>query len=329
MGVEDYLSGLAPWITAMLAGARSLNSVKFGVELLPCLPASRREALKHLHLDAFLKVPGAVQSIVKALTDCKQLTSLTITCLNRDWLIPKLGLRHLRLSTCQLQRLCAPSSLLLSAGRAELTMAPEQITGWGRLWPQTKNNVSYISVEGFPGLLRRKFNSAGRLHAWPEGIDAFSGLQFLQIDCGEVGADAADGKPDLGHLAHIPHVSLRSQGSVRVSIPPCSWKVLQIETIGVLDVAIDNAVTFMRSIGMFSFIFSCDKETSTETPDLDEMLWEARHETKLPLCEFCGRRSSPMHEHPGKEWVVVLSNHERGLQDESCSPFLESLHRRV
>ena len=318
---EEYLSGLTPWISTMLSGARSLISAKIGVELLPCLPASRRETLKHLHLDAFVKVPGAVPSIVKTFIDCKQLTSLTITCLNRDWCLPKLDLQHLQLSTCRLQRLCAPSSLLLPLCRVELTLASEQILGWSQLWPQLQSHVSYISIEGFPGLLHRKFNSAGRLRAWPEGIGAFGGLQFLQIDCGEVGANAADDRLDLGHLAYVPHVSLRSQGSVRVSIPPCSWKVLQIETIGQLDVAIADAETFLRRIGTFSFTFPCDKKPH----DLIDVLEVAEYEKRVALYRHCST-VSPMHEFPSKQVFVELSNHRRSPKDELSSAFLEALN---
>ncbi len=255
------LSHLWKWITGMLSGASSLTSVQVGVELLPCLPPSRREALKNLHLDAYHESATAVRDILQVVKDCMHLTSLTITCLKQGWVIPELDLRHLvQLSTCRLQCLCAPGSLTLSRGRVELTVSPAQIHAWSKVWPQVQHHVRCISIGGYRYLARRAFNSAGALHAWPQGIDAFHGLQFLQINAGPVWPSGGIEVLELDHLAFIPHVSLRCQGSVEVNIATGSWKVLEIQTVVDCVVAIADVETFLKSVGMYSFTFPSNNE---------------------------------------------------------------------
>ena len=309
----------------MLSGASSLSSVRVGVELLPCLPVSRREALENLHLDAYLGSARAVRDILQAVKDCTHLTSLTITCLKEGWVIPELNLRPLLLlSTCRLQCLRAPRSLLLSRGRTELTIAPDQIRAWSKLWPKIQHHVRYISIEGYRHLTRSAFYSAGPLHAWPEGIDAFHGLQFLQIDCGPVWPSGGVQVLELGHLAYIPHVSLRCQGSVELNIATGSWKVLEIQTLIWFAVAIADVETFVKGVGVFSFTFPSNKEPS----ELLRELREASAVLEMPLYEYHSN-FTPMREYESYEYLTELSNHEQGPQDTYQSPYLEALHRSI
>ena len=99
-----------------------------------------------------------------------------------------------------------------------------------------------------------------RCNAWPQGIDAFHGLQFLQINAGPVWPSGGIEVLELDHLAFIPHVSLRCQGSVEVNIATGSWKVLEIQTVVDCVVAIADVETFLKSVGMYSFTFPSNNE---------------------------------------------------------------------
>ena len=317
------------WIPGMLSGATSLIDIRLGVELLPSLPASRREALEHLHVDAYFGRGRAGLDILQAIKECVNLRSLTITCLDKGLYIDELDLRHLaHLDTCRLQCLPAPARLSLSRGRVELTMTSEQVEAWSQLWPQIQPHVHFVKLEGYQHFTRSAFHSAGGLHAcdWPLGIDNFHGLQFLQINCDSVRASGEAEGDLLGHLSYIPHVLLRCQESVGANLSTGSWKVLEIHSAMVFDVTIADVETFMKSIGIFRFTFPAN--SNKQAAELLRQLRKAGAKTGMPLYESSST-FSPVLECPSNEVVVELSNHRRELQDDPCSPFLEALRRHA
>ncbi len=115
----------------MLTGASSLTHVRLGVEMLPCLPTSKRISLENLHIDA--RDIWVVRDAIQAVMDYQQLRGLTVVCLNEgtwglDSRLPELDLRHLvHLRKCHLKYLPAPHELFLSRGELELTILPEHI----------------------------------------------------------------------------------------------------------------------------------------------------------------------------------------------------------
>ena len=243
----------------MLSGASSLIHADLGVELLQCLPASRRKALHCLHLRASFKLDsGAEPDIIQAVTDCRKLRSLAIICNFHGWNLPKLDLRHLvHLSKCQLKLSPAPTEgIHMPPCEAKLTINLGDVAAWSKLWPQVQNHVHNIKVEGHP-YLSTGVVPARRLHGWPKGLDAFHGLQVLRMYCEEFKPRWNEKTLDLAHLAYIPHVSLHSKGDLNVKISKGSWKVLELQSMRAFDVAINDPTAFMECTGFFSFVFSC------------------------------------------------------------------------
>ena len=208
------LQPLSPWILYMLSGASSLTYASLTAEMLPCLPEF--PTLESLHIDA--RDAMVVWDIARALVECHQLRSLTITChkKGKDTLVPELDLRHFKnLRGCHLKFVPAPLNLCLPRGglALELTVTPKQILAWSELWPNVRNHVQCITIEEYSHFSRRA-QPARVLHACPSGIGAFHGLQFLQLSC--EGTSACDSNVlDLAHLAY----SLMCQSVVRVASP--------------------------------------------------------------------------------------------------------------
>ena len=303
----------------MLEGATGLTIATLGVELLPCLPVSRKEALTSLRLEAYFKIPEA--NVIQALRQCKQLDSLTLVCHTPGWYFTELDLRHLvHLEDCTLKCLQAPNSLLLPEGEVELELAMtfDQIAAWSKLWPQIREHVRCISVEGYRHLSGFSFCSAGVLQEWPEGIDAFHGLQYLEIICDEVWP--SDDELDLACLAYIPHVSLRSKGGLTLKISTGGWKVLEVQTLLACDVSISDAEAFLRSTGKFYFMFPFEERRPGE---LVEQLRTAEAKTGIPLYEY-SNNSCPMQRHQDEpcSLLVELSNHKRDPYESFGTGFL-------
>ena len=99
------------------------------------------------------------------------------------------------------------------------------------------------------------------LSGWPQGIDAFDGLQFLQLNCGEVhdefkGCDFDYDALDLAHVAYIPHVSLWCKGATILKISKGSWKVLEVYGAGIGEFGLGDAKAFVEGTNTFSFTFN-------------------------------------------------------------------------
>ena len=250
----------------MLSGASSLIDVSLGMEMLQYLPVSRMKALESLCLDARHKV--AARGAVQAVMDCKQLRDLTIVRHDREpsywpfWSlhiqgIPELDLRHLvHLRKCHLRCVPAPDKLLLSQGELELTMLPDHVEAWSKLWHQVRAHVRFITVEGYP------CSSPIRLHEWPQGIDALRGLQFLQLNCSSVISGYQEPDIDLAHIAYVPHVSLYSEDCMFIKISKGTWRVLELECAGYCMIAIDDANAFLKGTKIFCFIFNTAQKLS-------------------------------------------------------------------
>ena len=319
---EKHLPHLKDGIVGMLEGAAGLTIATLGVELLPCLPVSRMEALNSLELNAYFKIPEA--DVIQALMQCKQLDSLTLACHTPGWYFTELDLRHLvHLGRCVFKGVPAPSSLLLPDGRVELepAMKLDHMAAWSKLWPQIQEHVRFISVEGYRHLSGSPFCSAGDLYVWPEGIDAFHGLQYLQINCYDVWP--SDDELDLAHLAYIPCVSLRAEGGLTLEISAGSWKVLEIQTMFACDVLISDAEAFLKSIGAFYFMFPFDERRPC---DLIEQLRTAEANTGVPLYEYRGASAPMQRDHDECELPLVeLSNYRRKSRELSDCGFLNAL----
>ncbi len=243
----------------MLTGASNLNHLRLSVEMLPCLPTSKRKSLETLHIDA--KDNNAVRDAIQAVMDYQQMRSLTIVCLNEgrcgwDSRIPELVLGHLvHLRNCHLKYLPAPHGVVLSQGELEVTILPEHIGNWSKLWHQIQPHVDSITIERCPD------SWLFSLSGWPQGIDAFHGLQFLQLNCGEVHEEAVDWDSDrdaldLACVAYIPHVSLWCKGSMILKISKGSWRVVEVYCGGFFSMHIDDAKAFMEGTTTFSFTFN-------------------------------------------------------------------------
>ncbi len=180
------LQPLSPWVSAMLSGASSLTDMSLGMEMLQWLPMSSIQVLESLCLDA--RNDLAARDAFQVVMDCQQLRKLTIVCHTKDaWcsyserllhLDITVDLRHLvHLKHCHLRCVPVPKRLFLLQGELELTMLPEQIAAWSKVWCQVQARVQSVTVEGYP------YSSPIRLLDWPPGLDDLHGLQFLQLNC--------------------------------------------------------------------------------------------------------------------------------------------------
>ena len=284
---------LSPWFLAMLSGTSSLIHLRLGMEMLPCLPISRGKILESLHIDT--KDTMAVRDAMQAVMDYQRLRSLTIVFLSKgstyrtwnwDIHLPNLDLQRLmHLRYCHLKYMPAPDGLFLSQSELELTTLPEYITGWSKLWHRVQANVHSITIERYPD------SWLFSLHEWPEGIDAFHGLQFLQLNCGAVGRHWGAGREalDLAHIAYIPHVSLWCKSSVSLKISKGSWKVLEVFCRGFFSIPIDDATAFMEGTNTFSFTFNSALSggiIGKKMVKLIKELKEAGAKTGKPLYEY-------------------------------------------
>ena len=270
----------------MLSGTSSLRHVRLDVELLKCLPLSRREALRSLSVYACTTQARAVPDVVQAVLECQQLEELRIDCICCPLEFPVLDLRHLEpLSRCDFLSMPAPGSLLLSRGSIDLQPSLNQVAGWSKLQRQVRDRVLYMDIWA------RELEG---LQAWPPGIAAFHGIQFLHIECDDIQASTGDDMLDLAHLASIPHVSLRGR-NIGIKVSTGSWKLLELHSRGIFNVAFTDIKTFMKSMGAFYFKF--DEEERPE--DLIKKLEKAGADTGTVL-----------HEHPDTldQQLVVLSN---------------------
>ena len=240
----------------MLTGATSIIGGQLGVNMLPRLQLSSRKLLEWLHLDAYFSRYGPILNIPKALADCKQLKDLQICCNSSDCTLPELDLQHLvRLRRCRLYCLPAPCKLTLPPCKVELTLFARDVAAWSKLWPRIKDHVCSITVGGEPYHATRVYSYLV-LYVWPEGIEAFRGLKFLQMHCEAILPHKRDGALDLDHLAYIPHVSLRSKGKLDVKISAGSWNLLDLQSIGSLNVAINNVEAFLKGTRAFHFVYA-------------------------------------------------------------------------
>ncbi len=305
----------------MLSGASSLVHADLGVELLRCLPASRRKALHSLHLRACFKLDATAEpDILQAVMDCRNLRSLAIFCNFHDWSLLKLDLRHLvHLSKCQLKLLPAPvDGIPLPQGEAKVTMDLGHVAAWSKLWPQVQGHVQSITVEGHPYLSGANL-PAGRLHGWPEGLDAFHGLQVLQMYRQQFRPFSNKGPLDLAHLAYIPHVSLHCKGDHDVKISRGSWKVLKLQSMKAFDLAISDPTTFMEGTGLFSFVFPCKSRPHA----LIEKLEETGAKIGDTLYEYHDKCASERMDHSKERdaRLVEFSNHVSARHLRQCCWF--------
>ncbi len=271
--------------------------------MLPCLPMPRRKALKSLYIDAFFETDKAVQDVVQAVLDCQQLTNLRITAYSQGWHFPALDLRHLQhLSVCELKRLPAPNSILLSEGTLQPTMTFGQCTLWSKLWQQVHNRVHFLTVTGFHSITRGGICSEV-VQAWPEGIDAFHGLQCLELDFSNLWpcSAALDDLLDIAILAYIPQVSLRSMHDLHIKISRGSWKILDLESKGTLIVLFGDAEAFWTSTSAFYFRYNIDGRPSDLTGEMTKAgaatgttLYEYRNSNDEPLCDESDGYNPPL-----------------------------------
>ena len=270
---ERTVKLLSPWISCMLSGASSLEHADIGVELLQCLPASRRKALRSLYVRACFKLDARAEpDIQQAVMDCQQLRSLAIICNFHDWSFHQLDLRNLvHLRSCRLKLLPAPAQgVFLAQGETELTINLGHVTAWSKLWPQLQNSVHSMRVEGYPYLSGRTLPAA-RLQGWPEGLDAFHGLQVLHMFCREFRPYWSEGSLDLAHLAYIPHVSLHCKGDLDVKISKGTWKILKLQSTKAFALAISDPTAFMAGTEFFSFVFSCKNRPHAVIEELEKV----------------------------------------------------------
>ena len=165
-------------------------------------------------------------------------------------------------------------------------MSHDQLAAWSRLQHQVRDQVFYMDVGAYSIKVQQ---------AWPQGIEAFRNLQFLQISIWEVWPCAGDDILDLSHFAYIPHVSLETYLRLHVKISVGNWKVLELQSSHTFNVIIPDAKAFMTRIGGFCFKF--DREERPE--DLIDKLGKAAVDTGTVLYEHpCDSCSS----------VIVLSS---------------------
>lgn len=204
----EQLQQLLTLISGMLSGASNLKHASLGAELLPYLPVAAKEALHTLYLVTYGEDMDSGPHILEAVMECQQLRSLTIKGYAPGYQIPHLDLRQLTsLSVCTLKGLPAPGSLSLPQGaELALTISFSQIAGWSKQWQQVHGHVQYITIETHQWV-GGGYMCTHREHlqeVWPVGINAFHGLQYLQIFCNNMMIwEGYDGL-DLAHLAYIP-----------------------------------------------------------------------------------------------------------------------------
>ena len=183
----------------------------------------------------------------------------------------------------------------------ELAIQWYYVARWSELWHEVRDHVRSIRIEGYHPL-KRTSDPEGVLRAWPDGIDSFQGLQHLQMTFEQVQPHTGQDVIDLAHLAYIPHVSLRSKGDLSVRISRGNWKILDIQSFGAFNVAIDNAEAFIEGVSDFFFIFPSDKRPK----HLIEKLRKARADLGTTLYESHHRNSGKLHPP-----LAMLSNREQ------------------
>ena len=302
---RDFLSS---WVPTLLSSVRSLTTAHLDVEILPFLPAISLKALKKLYLDACIRDAEAVPNLVQAVKECQQLEELRVAChpaYSKGWYLPELDLRHLKhLRQCILIDLPAPGSFSLSHSDIDLYIQVGQCAAWSRLWHGVQSCGRCLTIGHDPQLNSSRAPPCGGgcpevLRTWPEGIEAFQGLNFLDMTC-ETLRPLGEDTLDLAHLAFIPHVRLRSNYGLFLRISKGCWNVLDIDSAGAFHLAIDNVQAFVRSTG--SYLFS--NNALLRQTDLVEKL-ESAH-TGLQTQLYKDSKISPMYNHR----ITRLSNHE-------------------
>ena len=169
--------------------------------------------------------------------------------------IPQLDLRQLTsLCECTLKGLPAPGSLNLPPdAELALTISTSLIAGWSKLWHQAQNHVRYITnkTHTWVGGGYMCTHKEHLQEVWPLGIDAFHGLQYLQISCNIMMIWEGYEGLDLAHLAYIPYLSIESSADLIVKVSAGSWKVLDIKSAGHFCVTIDDSQTFLENADVF------------------------------------------------------------------------------
>ena len=302
-------------MSGMLLDASRLRHVSLGLETLSHLPVSGRKALKSLHIDVDMDVYDrygphqfqqhtAMLGISQALMDCRDLESFTISRNGPGLFLPQLDLSHLlHLKKCSVQLFPAPYSLKLHSPEARLELAIQwyYVTRWSKLWHKVQDHVRRIKIDGYSPLTCT-YDREGVLRAWPDGITSFWGLQYLQMTYKEVQPHPGKAVVDLARLAYIPHVSLRSKGDLSVRISSGSWRVLDIQSLGTFNVAIDNAEAFIKSTDAFYFVFPSNRRPE----HLSEKLGKVGADVGIKLYECHHRYSGKLHPP-----LTMLSNQER------------------
>ncbi len=323
---RTYVRSLNPWMSVMLAGACNLKHLRLAAELLPCLPQSGslrlRQALESLHIDA--KDAAGVRHAISAVKGCQQLRSLTIICHHGDAEpddkapeISELNLQHLKhLTTCHLHCVPAPGNILLPRGELELTIRPQQIASWSKLWDKMKDHVPCLKIEGYRQCARH-VQPAAVLATWPKEVRDFRGLQFLQVTCEGAGSlmqCPSDNILDLAHVAHIPHVSIHSEGDMFVKISEGSWEFLDLKSARVMHIDVQDPMGFLMCTEVFSFTFPADARPSYLIQKLEIAVKEVRRDsgTEIPrkLYEYHDSPSLLCNKHGNEPSLVEFTNRQ-------------------
>ena len=230
---------LQPWISALLMGARKLTSLSIAADGIPWPPMLGLLSITQLEISMCQTKPW-IKTIAADLSFCSCLESLKIA---------DTEIRHHRssmdLPDLFLQDITTLQSVELVGWypKGKLTLPPGCLLRMVLLldtarWERLQRKASLTSM---------LYLSCMDMLAFPAGLWAMSGLQYLALHC----KDMQD--QDLAALKHIPHVYLGFESFSTFRLTSGSWQSLHLHGPAGFSIHFSNADTFVRYTKRFHY----------------------------------------------------------------------------
>ena len=269
---EVLIQSLACWVARLLTSASSLHTLDYDVQRFPCPPSLGNCPLKHLSI--IMPKDTDLTHSLECLSCCQLLESLRILTVR--------GPEHCRLGTHPKLPFADLRSLTRLRHVQLVSFAPGK--GRGMALPpdcalRLYANAALIERWSERGIAGREAVTALCVwptenpvpRAWPEGLEMFTALQLLELDCLHL-KEALD----LSIFSHIPCINICSSNRLTVNIPKGSWQLLQLEGRR-WKVTFADLHSFVRSVSVFAFTFP------SACTQFAEQIAKACHKASVPL----------------------------------------------